>query len=79
MPLYAYRCPICDVIQEVNLKMEEVLKTRVYCNFCSRESGGKIQMNKLISGNIGIRFNGKGFYSTDNRVEKIPRKVKEWQ
>lgn len=77
MPLYAYRCSSCDNVEEVNLKMDEVLITKVYCNFCSKESGGKIQMQKLISGNIGISFKGEGFYSTD-KVEKIPRKVKEW-
>lgn len=78
MPLYTYRCPICDNVEEINLKMNEVKETRVYCNFCSKESGGKIQMQKLISGNIGISFKGEGFYSTD-KVEKIPRKVREWQ
>lgn len=78
MPLYAYRCLICDNVEEVNLRMDEVLITKVYCNFCSKESGRKIEMKKLISGNIGISFKGEGFYSND-KVEKIPRKVKEWQ
>jgi len=59
MPTYEYKCTKCEEIFEIFQKMTDVpLKE---CPVC----GGELQ--KVISGGIGIIFKGSGFYTTDSK------------
>ena len=59
MPTYEYKCTKCEEIYEIFQKMTDVpLKE---CPVC----GGELQ--KVISGGIGIIFKGSGFYTTDSK------------
>ena len=78
MPVYVYQCPVCENVEELKLNYEKSEFFKPYCDSCKQESGKEVIMRKLITSSA-IIFKGKGFYSTDNRVEKIPRKVKDWQ
>ena len=55
MPMYEYRCPICNTQMELELSMDHDL---VRCTDCGA------QANRIYSV-PGIVFKGKGFYSTD--------------
>ena len=57
MPMYEYRCPICNTQMELELSMDHDL---VRCTDCGA------QANRIYSV-PGIVFKGKGFYSTDNK------------
>lgn len=54
MPMYEYRCPICNNQMELELSMEHDL---VRCNDCNALA------NRIYSA-PGIVFKGKGFYKT---------------
>jgi putative FmdB family regulatory protein len=59
MPTYEYKCTKCEEIFEIFQKMTDIpLKE---CPVC----GGELQ--KVISGGIGIIFKGSGFYTTDSK------------
>jgi putative FmdB family regulatory protein len=55
MPMYEYRCPICNNQMELELSMDHDL---VRCTDCGA------QANRIYSV-PGLVFKGKGFYSTD--------------
>ena len=55
MPMYEYRCPICNTQMELELSMDHDL---VRCTDCGA------QANRIYSV-PGLVFKGKGFYSTD--------------
>ena len=55
MPMYEYRCPICNTQMELELSMDHDL---VRCTSCGA------QANRIYSA-PDIVFKGKGFYSTD--------------
>lgn len=77
MPIYVYQCPECDYVDEVNRSFDNADKP-IYCSKCGEEANITTAMKRLIGSNVGILFKGPGFYSTDNSVERIPRKVTEW-
>lgn len=54
MPIYEYRCPICNNQMELELSMEHDL---VRCTSCNALA------NRIYSA-PGIVFKGKGFYKT---------------
>lgn len=54
VPMYEYRCPICNNQMELELSMEHDL---VRCNDCNALA------NRIYSA-PGIVFKGKGFYKT---------------
>ena len=57
MPTYEYKCTECEEIFEFFQRItEEPLKT---CPVCGGE------LNRLISGGMGVIFKGSGFYTTD--------------
>ena len=63
MPIYEYKCRKCDkVFEEFQSIHDKPLK---YCSVCK----GRLQ--KVFS-SIGISFKGSGFYSTDNKKNKVP-------
>ena len=57
MPMYEYRCPICNTQMELELSMDHDL---VRCTDCGA------QANRIYSV-PGLVFKGKGFYSTDSK------------
>ena len=59
MPTYEYKCTKCEEIFEIFQKMTDIPLNE--CPVC----GGELQ--KVISGGIGIIFKGSGFYTTDNK------------
>ena len=57
MPTYEYKCSQCEEVFEFFQKItDEPIKT---CPVCSGE------LNRLISGGMGVIFKGSGFYTTD--------------
>ena len=55
MPMYDYRCPICNTQMELELSMDHDL---VRCTSCGA------QANRIYSA-PGLVFKGKGFYTND--------------
>lgn len=59
MPVYQYKCADCnEVTEEVRGITESV--PDLFCKTCN------LQLKRIYS-NIGVTFNGSGFYKTDNR------------
>ena len=59
MPVYQYKCTDCNkVTEEVRGITENV--PDLFCKACN------LQLKRIYS-NIGVTFNGSGFYKTDNR------------
>jgi putative FmdB family regulatory protein len=58
MPRYDYKCRECgNEFEEFHSMTSE---TKVKCSSCKSE-----ECTKMISGGIGVKFNGTGFYETD--------------
>ena len=57
MPMYEYRCPICNTQMELELSMDHDL---VRCTDCGA------QANRIYSV-PGLVFKGKGFYVNDSK------------
>jgi putative FmdB family regulatory protein len=55
MPMYEYRCPLCNTQMELELSMDHDL---VRCTDCGA------QANRIYSV-PGLVFKGKGFYTND--------------
>jgi putative FmdB family regulatory protein len=62
MPTYAYRCKKCahefEQVQRISAKPLKI------CPKCSGE------IERLVSGGLGIIFKGTGFYETDYKKKK---------
>lgn len=58
MPTYEYSCIECDINMEKHKSFSEA-ESLEFCEKCG---------NKMIKvyGTFGIKFNGSGFYKTDN-------------
>jgi putative FmdB family regulatory protein len=57
VPTYEYKCSQCEELFEFFQKItDEPIKT---CPVCNGE------LNRLISGGMGVIFKGSGFYTTD--------------
>ena len=57
MPIYAYKCSICDRVMEVMAKMSD--PAPILCEYC----GAKNQLQKLIS-RTAFKLKGDGWYSS---------------
>ena len=57
MPIYEYRCPLCNTQMELELSMDHDL---VRCTDCGA------QANRIYSV-PGLVFKGKGFYVNDRK------------
>lgn len=55
MPIYQYECKICELVEELILRMKH---DPVICPKCGKAMG------RLIS-KSSAHYKGKGFYSTD--------------
>ncbi|MDD5747875.1 MAG: zinc ribbon domain-containing protein [Actinomycetota bacterium] len=67
MPKYEYRCRKCNESFEVVHGIGESLET---CELC----GGEL---RRVFHPVGIVFKGKGFYSTDSRVDSLSKGIEE--
>ena len=73
MPTYEYRCESTNTIYEVDQGINDLpykmcMKPNCSCN-------GTSPTHRIISKNIGLIFNGSGFYQTDyarKKEEKPP-------
>jgi putative FmdB family regulatory protein len=63
MPIYEYKCEETGKIFEVNQSINAEPLANCQAENC--ECGGKSKTHRIISKNIGVIFNGSGFYETD--------------
>lgn len=59
MPIYQYKCAECEAVTDVVRGITESAPD-LFCQTCN------LPLKRLYS-NIGVTFNGDGFYRTDNR------------
>lgn len=65
MPIYEYRCKTCGKNFEYNQRITEAALTKCPKEICESECKGEGEVMRVISKNIGLVFNGSGFYLTD--------------
>ena len=58
MPVYEYKCVLCEHIKEITKSIEEATTVEL-CEKC-----GAAMIKQF--GTFGIQFKGTGFYKTDN-------------
>lgn len=58
MPLFDFRCPKCDKVEEHIIRKPDVI---IKCKECG------VEMKRLVSSNVSFRLYGEGFY---NRSKK---------
>lgn len=58
MPVYEYKCIICEHVKEITKSINEASTTEL-CEKC-----GEVMVKQF--GTFGIQFKGSGFYKTDN-------------
>ncbi len=65
MPIYEYKCKTCGKEFEFEQRITEDSLTRCPKEICECERKGEGEVFRKISKNVGLVFNGKGFYLTD--------------
>jgi len=65
MPTYVYKCRTCGKEFEYKQRITEDALTNCPAEICESEIKGKGNVERKISKNIGLQFNGNGFYLTD--------------
>ncbi|QPZ37347.1 FmdB family zinc ribbon protein [Paramicrobacterium chengjingii] len=63
MPTYSYRCTACDNAFDIHQQFADASLTE--CSSC----GGQL---RKVFGNLGVTFNGTGFYRNDSRSASKP-------
>jgi len=63
MPIYEYQCEKTGNVFEVNQTINAEPLTK--CNLADCKCEGTGNVHRLISKNVGVIFNGSGFYETD--------------
>jgi putative FmdB family regulatory protein len=63
MPIYEYQCEKTGNVFEANQSIKDEPLTK--CNFANCKCEGEGKVSRLISKNVGVIFNGNGFYETD--------------
>ena len=63
MPIYEYQCEKTGNVYEVTQSINAEPLTK--CNFAGCSCEGTGDVHRLISKNVGVVFNGSGFYETD--------------
>lgn len=65
MPIYNYKCDTCGNTFEIKQSIND--KPLEFCpeENCKNESDQRGSVRRVISKNIGLVFNGSGFYLTD--------------
>lgn len=65
MPTYEYKCKKCGKVFEWEQKITEDALTKCPEEICEEKEKGEGEVFRMISKNVGLIFNGKGFYLTD--------------
>ncbi len=65
MPTYIYKCHKCGKVFEYRQRITADALTNCPMEICDQKIKGEGQVERQISKNIGLIFNGKGFYETD--------------
>jgi putative FmdB family regulatory protein len=75
MPVYEYKCKTCGKIFDYQQKISEEPLTKCPAEMCENGHKGEGEVFRMISKNIGLVFNGKGFYLTDyvHKKESLPK------
>ncbi|MEM7273975.1 MAG: FmdB family zinc ribbon protein [Actinomycetota bacterium] len=64
MPVYEYKCPLCD--QHFDIEQSFTDDTLTTLDGCEVHESGQHQLKKVFSA-VGISFKGEGFYKNDSR------------
>ncbi|MGE5479756.1 MAG: FmdB family zinc ribbon protein [Chloroflexota bacterium] len=65
MPIYEYKCDTCGKVFEVKQSFSEEPLTQCPNSACESAARGEASVHRIISKNVGLIFNGSGFYQTD--------------
>lgn len=65
MPIYDYKCKTCGKEFEYTQRITEPALTKCPADVCECKNKGQGDVVRKISKNIGLVFNGSGFYLTD--------------
>lgn len=65
MPFYNYKCDTCGKTFEYKQRISENALTNCPVEVCESDAKGKGEVHRMISKNVGLIFNGSGFYQTD--------------
>jgi putative FmdB family regulatory protein len=71
MPTYEYKCRTCGKEFELKQSIKDDAIESCPEDICECQEKGKGEVFRKISKNIGVVFNGSGFYQTDY-VNKKP-------
>ncbi len=63
MPIYEYRCKKCGKVFDYKQKMADEALKECPVSICTEPERGEVE--RIISGNVGLSFKGTGFYATD--------------
>lgn len=63
MPTYEYRCKKCGKVFEYKQSMKDEPLSVCPEEICEHSARGEVE--RLLSGNVGVVFKGSGFYETD--------------
>lgn len=74
MPTYLYKCKTCGKEFEYQQRITADALTHCPEEICESQNKGQGIVERKISKNIGLVFNGKGFYLTDyvHKNDKAP-------
>ena len=72
MPLYTYRCPSCNKVEDV---LQSLKEPNPVCERCVKASCGvHIPEMERVFGDVGKpQFKGSGFYETDYKTKGRPK------
>lgn len=70
MPIYEYKCENCGKVFDYKQSFSDEPLTKCPPEVCENASKGCGSVRRIISKNIGLVFNGKGFYLTDYANKK---------
>lgn len=65
MPVYEYKCEGCGEVFEYQQKISEPALTKCPDDVTKHKNHGNGKITRQFSKNVGLVFNGKGFYLTD--------------
>tara|TARA_Y100000034_G_scaffold58902_1_gene71728 strand:- start:179 stop:397 length:219 start_codon:yes stop_codon:yes gene_type:complete len=72
MPIYTYKCPSCNKVEDVTQRMDEPVPV---CKRCVNASCGVHlpEMERIWKPVGKLQFKGKGFYETDYKEKSKPK------
>lgn len=71
MPIYEYKCEKCGKVFEFQQRMSDSPLIKCPEAVCEHEEKGEGDVHRIISKNIGLVFNGSGFYQTDYKKSHV--------